>query len=306
MRQFLQDTSVALQGEHTRNVPQGAGRQRRRARGRPDRRRGGGRAQLRHGILQGLDLVLRKVDLLFGACRTHLGELGDVIELDPPEFESVARDGQLPLERGPRGGRRRAKASLEPGDVELVTLDGGRELGAPLGAGIAGRRRRAPAAILRENRRASTGHVECALEHAMRDLHLAAVDVGIEDASDRLHGGARIPIPGKRALQRHHHGFRRRCRAVPGRKRRVLRAPGFLGAEAWRSGQERARPGGPQRTPGGVHPSRVESARGPLESWQRSLCDTVSHRLGLCKATATAAAKTADCRDATLCRSLGH
>ena len=213
---------MALQGEQPIDERPGAGRCRRAGGGRHDGRSAGRRAQPREGLLQGLDLF-GQIGLLVGRRGIDPIQLGQELELDPAELEPVRRGGQLALERGPRRGRRRAQAPLEPGDLALLAVDGGFELRAPLGARRPGRRPGPLGLIvLREHRRAGAGGVEGSLERALRGLLLAAIEVPIEDASDRLHGGPRVLVPGDRALERRHHRLRRHP-VVAGRRSGVLR-----------------------------------------------------------------------------------
>ena len=170
-----------------------------------------GRAQLRQGVPQGVDL-LRQIGGIVGGRRIDLGQFRREVQPEPQEVQTVGRGGQLPVERGPRGGRRGPRLSAEPRDLALLTLDRGLQLGATVRARPRpGGRSLAPAGRVRlgDERRAGAGRIEGALHDSLRRLLLAAIEVGVEDVAKLLHVDPRVLVPGERALEGRHHGFRR-------------------------------------------------------------------------------------------------
>jgi hypothetical protein len=125
--ELLERAPVALQGEQPIDEGPGALRRSRTRGGRPGGGSAGRRARRREGVLEGLDLI-GQIAFLIGRGRVGPIQLGQEFELDAAELEPVPRGSQLPIDRGPGGGRRRAEARPELRDVALAPLDGGFEL----------------------------------------------------------------------------------------------------------------------------------------------------------------------------------
>ena len=264
---------------------------------RHDRRRAGPRrAQLRHGVAKGLDLIGDIGRTVVGR-PIDLGKLRDELQLDPPELESIGRGGQLPIERGPRSRGRGARLRPQPRDVALLALDRGPELRAPVGARRRprrGRLMRLGRAGLIQDRRAGAGGVEGAEQGALRRLFLAPVGVGVEGAPEPLHDDPRLLVPGECPLKRRHHRFRRHDGMGSGRRVLLLSEGAPLGPQE-RHQREQARDGICLATCH-LHPL-CGAAHDCLVGVRRRAADLVRPLSGSgCKVTATAPVRAIFCR----------
>jgi len=232
-RQVLERGARALEGQETirerpdaRGCPAGGG-------GHDRRGAGAGRAELRNGLAQGLDLI-REISRVVGSPTIELGQLRREVQLEPAEVETVGRGGQLPIERKPCGGRRGPRLGPQPRHVALVLLDGrpqhGPSVGARRGPGRRRRRLSGPAR-LGEDRRAGPSGIEGALHRPLRRLLLAAIEVSVEDAAEPLHRHPRVLVPRERALERRHHGLRRGDDWSSGRRARLFAQDAARGAQ---------------------------------------------------------------------------